>query len=238
MARSDARIALFSDVHGNWTALQEVWTALRAEGGFDAVVCAGDLACFRPHPEECVQFLREQGVLCVMGNTDLLLLGEGVPNPEAVARLPFIPEQLAWCRRRLSEEARTFLQGLPLTVRFPGAGGGGDLLVCHATPNDPGPVCPPNGSDADWEAVMGDFDAEALAFGHVHVPAVRAIRGRVYVNVAHCGLGLPGNVGYTVLTSTRRGWSAERHPVPHDPDAEREYAARIGFPGAGTDTGF
>ena len=36
------RLAIFSDVHGNWTAIQEVWAAIEAEGGFDAVVCAAD----------------------------------------------------------------------------------------------------------------------------------------------------------------------------------------------------
>jgi hypothetical protein len=70
------------------------------------------------------------------------------------------------------------------------------------------------------------------------VPAVRTIEGKVYVNVAHCGLGATENVGYTVLACADEGWSAERRPVAHDPRAEREYARSVGFPGADLDQGF
>jgi predicted phosphodiesterase len=230
------RIALFSDVHGNWTALQEVWTGIQHEGGFDAVVCAGDLACFRPHPEECLELLQQQKIACVMGNCDLLVLGEGEPSEAAVKRMPHLSAQIAWCGERLSDSSRTFLRSLPHTLRFPG--GTGDLLICHATPTTLDGVCAPTASDAEWVATMGSFEGAAIAFGHVHVPAIRTIDQKLYVNVAHCGLGAPEYVGYTILTDRRGGWEAERRPVPHDRNAERGYAISVGFPGAEVEPGF
>ena len=232
------RIALFSDVHGNWTALQEVWTAIQSEGGFDAVVCAGDLACFRPHPEECLCFLQEHAAACVLGNTDLYLLGSDGPGPEAARRYPFLPAQAAWCRERVSEGSRRFLRELPRVLRFPARGSTGDLVVCHATPTALTPVCPPDAPDSEWAAVMGEFDGAAVAFGHVHVPGIRSIDGRLYVNVAHCGLGNAAAVGYTVLTDTPAGWTAERRPVVHDPHPEYAYALAQRFPGADQDRGY
>ena len=232
------RVAVFSDVHGNWTALQETWSALAREGGFDAIVCAGDLANGRPRAEECLQFLRQHGVTCVLGNGDTFMTGQGQPREESLRRLPFLADAYAWTRERLSPESIAFLRGLPLTARFPGGGAAGDLVVCHASPHDVWPICHPDGSDEQWEAAIGPFEGGAIAFGHVHVPAQRVIRGRLFVNAAHCGLGAARHVGYTVLTCDATGWRAERRPVPHDSLAERAYALRVGFPGADVDSGF
>src|SRR5438045_2146490 len=99
------RIALFSDVHGNLTALREVWAGIERAGHFDAVVCAGDLAFGRPHPGECVEFLVSHQVRCVLGNTDTFLLDHPGPSPAARERLPFITDQLQWCKDRLSPAA-------------------------------------------------------------------------------------------------------------------------------------
>ena len=226
------RIALFSDVHGNLTGLSEVWSALEREGGFDAVVCAGDLACFRPHPEECLAFLQEHDVACVVGNTDMNLLGTNEPNKEAVRRMPFLIDQVAWCNQRVSEDSRRFLRSLGLTLRFSPGAQGHDLLVCHATPYDVHPICEPDAPDENWEETMGDFDAAAIAFGHVHVPQVRNIKGKLFADVAHSGLGSAKFVGYTILTFTNGSWDAERQPVAHDPTIEKAYALSVGFPGA------
>ncbi|MCB9136605.1 MAG: metallophosphoesterase [Anaerolineales bacterium] len=38
------RLAIFSDIHGNRFALEAVLNALLADGPFDAVIAAGDLA--------------------------------------------------------------------------------------------------------------------------------------------------------------------------------------------------
>ena len=232
------RIALFSDVHGNLTGLREVWSAIEHEGGFDAIVCAGDLASMRPHPQECLDFLQEKGIACVIGNGDLMLLGRAEPNKETVRRKPFLADQLAWCIDHVSEEGRRFLRSLPLTLRFSPGGQDDDLLVCHATPNDVHPVCLPDASDEEWEKTMGHFDATALAFGHVHVPQVRDIRGKLFADVAHSGLGSADMVGYTILTFSKGSWQAERRPVAHDPKVERGYALSIGFPGADVDEYF
>lgn len=232
------RIAIFSDVHGNWTALQEVWRAIQQGGGFDAIVCAGDLANGRPHPEETLQFLQEHHVDCVLGNGEAYLVDEDKPRADSVQRMPWLMEQLAWTKSRLSEQSKAFLRRLPLVRRYPGWGATGDLLVCHATPHSYWPVCAPNHSDEAWAAAMGPLDGQAVAFGHVHIPSERIIGGKLFVNVAHCGLGAAQYLGYTILTATPSGWRAKRRPVTHDPLPERAYALAINMPGAEKDSNF
>jgi predicted phosphodiesterase len=234
---SQMRLALFSDVHGNWTALQEVWATITQRGPFDAIICAGDLASGRPHPSECVEFLAEHDVICVLGNTDTFFLGQPVPDSPARQRLAYLDAQIAWCVEHLSTAAHRFLQQLPMTYRVE-VEARAPVLICHATPGDLWPICRPQASDAEWQATMGPTNAAVIAFGHVHVPAIRRIDGQLFVNVAHCGLGAAEHIGFTSLTYTNGGWQAERHAVVHDSEAEQVYARHIGFPGADQDRGW
>ena len=43
MNKTEARIAVFSDVHGNITGLRAVVDAIDDIGPFDDVICAGDI---------------------------------------------------------------------------------------------------------------------------------------------------------------------------------------------------
>lgn len=158
----------FSDVHGNWTALQEVWAALSQHGPFDAIICAGDLASGRLHPSECVDFLAEHDVVCVLGNTDTFFLDHPVPDSETRRRLAYLDAQIAWCIERLSSAAHRFLHQLTMTheITFEPAA---STLICHATPTDPWPICPPEAPDAVWKVCL-----ECKKWSQI-----RAIRGNV-----------------------------------------------------------
>jgi predicted phosphodiesterase len=232
------RLAIFSDVHGNWTALQEVWAAIEAESGFDAVVCAGDLASGRPRGEECLRFLKEKGVECIMGNHDSELVGWTEPTAEQMARMPWAAALHEWTKAHVSEDSKAFVRGLPVVRSYPGVGGSGALVVCHASPHDLNPICLPKATDEEWATAIGPIAGSAVAFGHVHMPQQRTIGGKLFVNVSHCGLGFAHNVGYAVLSSDASGWNAERRRVPHDPVPEREYALSVGMPMKEDDVSF
>ncbi len=64
------RIAVFSDVHGNLTALRAVLDDINRQPSFDAIVFAGDLCLFGPRPQACVELLRGQKIQSIVGNTD------------------------------------------------------------------------------------------------------------------------------------------------------------------------
>ncbi len=105
------RIMVFSDVHGNLTALEAV---LAHAGPVDAYWCLGDLVGYGPDPEACVQRVRSlPNLVCLQGNHDAGVLGildEEWFNPEA-------RYSLLWTRKQLSEESLAFLRELePLQV--------------------------------------------------------------------------------------------------------------------------
>lgn len=64
-------IALISDIHSNWEALQAVWKEVKHA---DTILCMGDLVGYGASPNEVVEFVRKQmgkrTFLCVRGNHD------------------------------------------------------------------------------------------------------------------------------------------------------------------------
>ena len=80
------QVGVFSDVHGNWAALQAVWEALSRQGLTEGpVLNAGDNVGYGEDPEACAAFLRATpNIVCVQGNYD-----KNVAHfPEKARRVP------------------------------------------------------------------------------------------------------------------------------------------------------
>ena len=90
------RVAVISDVHANRHALDAVLSAVDGET-VDAIWCLGDTVGYGPQPNECCDLLRERADLCLIGNHDLVALGELTVtdfNDEAAAAAMWTSEQL------------------------------------------------------------------------------------------------------------------------------------------------
>lgn len=105
------RIAILSDIHGNYEALKEV---LRDLDGTDAteMFCLGDMVGYGPQPQECVELLRERNAQCVMGNHEQGLINthylRGFNQPAADA--------LRWTREAITEETYQWLTSRPKSL--------------------------------------------------------------------------------------------------------------------------
>ncbi len=152
------RVALLSDVHANLPALEAVLRHAEAQQALDQVWSLGDLVGYGPHPNECLALLRRYPFVSVAGNHDLAATGDLDTtefNPDAAAAV-------AWTARRLTEDERVFLHGLPL-VRFED-----EFTLVHGSLRHP-----------VWEYILRPETAQAhLArqqtryslVGHTHVP--------------------------------------------------------------------
>src|SRR5438067_8393922 len=79
-------IALISDVHGNYPALHAV---LEAIDGLDCerIISLGDVAGYYCFLNECIETLRERGIVNLLGNHDQYLLeGTGCPRSDSANR--------------------------------------------------------------------------------------------------------------------------------------------------------
>jgi diadenosine tetraphosphatase ApaH/serine/threonine PP2A family protein phosphatase len=157
-----SRVAVISDVHANWHALEAVLAAVDEERP-DEIWCLGDLVGYGPRPNQCCAEIARRAELCLVGNHDLGVLGE-------LDLLDFAPEAVEsarWTREVLADEARAYLRSLRPAGRRDG------VELFHASPRNP-----------VWEYVLTG-EAAAAAFdlteeplvlvGHSHVPLAIAL---------------------------------------------------------------
>ncbi len=111
------RVAIFSDVHGNLQAMQAVLADIDAQGPFDAVVFAGDLAFGGGDPLACLDLLRDRGYVGVYGNADeWLWQPPTIPadaSDKARAFWTAIQQMGVWTREQIGAAGVAFLQFLP-----------------------------------------------------------------------------------------------------------------------------
>jgi diadenosine tetraphosphatase ApaH/serine/threonine PP2A family protein phosphatase len=215
------RVAVISDIHANEHALSAVLEAVDAAAP-DAIWCLGDVVGYGPAPNACCAVIEERADLCLIGNHDLVALGElGVEdfNEDAAAAA-------LWTRSELSDESRRFLSRLEPKAATDGA------ELFHASARDP-----------VWEYVLS---AEAAYFSLLATTAPLVLVGHSHVALAiglddaqlHGGLAPAG----TRIELTDR-WllnpGSVGQPRDGDPDAawleldlERRFAVfhRVAYP--------
>ena len=231
------RVAVISDVHANYQALEAVLREIDA-AGVDAVWCLGDTVGYGPRPNECCDVVRERAAQCLVGNHDLVVLGELTVdefNDEAAAAA-------IWTAEVLTPESHAFLASLKPF----GEADGVDLF--HASARDP-----------VWEYVLTEEAARAtlelssaqlILVGHSHVAlAITAEDGRVGGGPARGGSKValdgrrllnPGSVGQPRDGDPRAAWMlldleerfAEFRRVPYSIERTQAEMRERGLPQA------
>ena len=197
------RIAVISDVHANYHALEAVLEAIDVER-VDAVWCLGDTVGYGPQPNECCDVVKARADRCLVGNHDLVALGELTLsdfNEEAAAAA-------IWTSEVLTDDSRVFLASLKPTDEVEGV----DLF--HASARDP-----------VWEYVLTEeaaratielSDAPLILVGHSHVALAITLDGdEVLGGLAAAGSTIelegrwllnPGSVGQPRDGDPRAAW--------------------------------
>lgn len=183
------RILILSDLHGNTWALQAI---LRAAGPVEAVLFAGDAVNYGPSPRGVVSWLRRVGAVAVRGNHDHAAAFGGDPKA-APRKAPLANALLEWTRRELREEDLAYLRSLPLYAVW--AADGTRFALVHGSLQDPlydYRLDPRVGDEALMEAAES-LRAEVVVFGHTHIPFVRRIGPKLFVNPGSAGQPLDGD---------------------------------------------
>ncbi|MEP7198392.1 MAG: metallophosphoesterase family protein [Chloroflexota bacterium] len=214
------RICIFSDTHGNLSALDAVLADMQPRGPFDLTVMAGDLALFGPRPAETIDRIRAMGCLVLMGNTDQYI----VQNAQGA---------YDWIRAQLGAERLHYLAGLPFAYAVqPQAGH--ELLICHANPKDLEDHLRPDRPEAEVRALLDGVSAEVIAFGHIHTPYIRTVGAHTLFDIASVGLPRDGDTraAYGIAAWTRNGWQLEHRRVAYDVEAVVADMRASGMPNA------
>jgi len=224
------RIAVISDIHGNFAALEAVLADIKTRG-VDATVGLGDFLSGPFDPAAVADAIIASGMPVVRGNHDRWLV-EG-----READKDWEPD--VWVRPLLSEAHAEWLATMPPTQVFEG-----EVFMCHATPGDDVSFWMDRPTETYGVLSMSPDHIEALAdgieqpvllCGHTHVPRiVRLLDGRLLLNPGSVGLpfllGTP-DARYAIIEKRGREWSAALLAIPYDRERAMAQAAKHGFPG-------
>ena len=150
------RFAVISDIHANLAAFEAVLADIGDR--VDRIWCLGDIVGYGPDPNECVERVRQDGIISVVGNHDWACLGRvdlSQFNPDAA-------RACHWTIEQLTPENRDYLGHLPVSLTID------QHTLVHGSPR--GPI---------WEYIaqpeaarenFSHFDTPVCLVGHTHVP--------------------------------------------------------------------
>ena len=154
------RYGIITDVHANLQALHALW-AFAKEQNIDEVFCAGDIVGCGGNPQECIEFIKDNGIVAIAGNHDWAVCGK--------RSLDFFDmegqEVVLWTRQQLTQENIEYLQNLPIVFKIE------HFTMVHATLNDPEKFMSVD-DEEDLIATFHYMQEQVCFIGHTHEPSI------------------------------------------------------------------
>lgn len=206
------RIALISDIHGNYPALMAVLARIQKEN-CDLVVSLGDIAGYYCMINECIDLCRKNNVVNILGNHDYYLIsGEACPRSTTanicleLQRRIITPENLDWLRG-----------SIPMYRHF-------NCWFVHGGWDDP----------LDEYVDLFDFDkfsdcgVTIFASGHTHIQKIQKNGPLIYINPGSVGQPRDGDprAAFAIIDSAR---DVSLYRVEYDIDGIASAMERHGF---------
>jgi predicted phosphodiesterase len=216
------RVAIISDSHGNLTALDAVLADLDNTGPYDRVLMGGDVAYGGPFPAECIDRIVERGYPAVRGNTDQMIVDAMSGTGDAHGM---------WVLDQLAEHHLEYLQALQVQHTI-------DLdhdrrfALVHATPWSIYDSILPDHSDLEFRRMLIEANANALAYGHIHLQHQRNLDSGTVIAVGSLGLPFDGDrrAMYTVVDAGSGGFNVTFHRLEYDVERAIHEARSSGSP--------
>jgi putative phosphoesterase len=236
------RIAIISDIHGNFVALKTALSGIKGRK-VSRIVCLGDVAATGPQPAEVIEHLRRMRCPCVMGNTDETLAND-LPSKFANAGIPEEDKKRLealdlWTRKKLAKSHRRYLSTFRpmLKVHL----GPDQSLVCfHGSPSSNRDEIRSTTPNEELAHRLEGHRANVFAGGHTHVQMLRRFAGSLVINPGSVGLPFriessgkirnPSMTEYAVVSSSDGTLSVELVSVQYSLSELRKTVRNSGMP--------
>ena len=237
------KLAVISDLHGNYYALSEVMEFLRRQQ-IDGIIGLGDFVTDGPFPQRMMGVLREMQeefpCYLVRGNREEYLL-ENLWQPQNWKAGSSTSGLLDYTFRNLTEQDLKFFEQLPTDGVLIGKLDEAGKLVPVFVPQEE--VTPDTCRESLFPAlrlchgapgeIRGNFglhpelllshlenlDASILLGGHSHKQEQKEYAGKTYLNPGSLGLALDdvgGHAHFAILTLENSTWQIECFQIPYD----------------------
>jgi protein phosphatase len=187
------RIAVFSDVHGNITALNAVLNDIRSKN-ISKIICLGDHVLKCANPDLVIDCLKQNCDIIIKGNCDDI-----ISKPESKTKG-------FWTRKKIGDERADFLANLPVFTEFYLSGH--LIRLFHASPFSLehlyNPVYPDyaqrnpeitikNPEDlfqntAFLGKTKNDLVPDIIGYSHIHTPNLFRYKNKTIFNTGSVGI--------------------------------------------------
>lgn len=206
-------LGVISDVHANVLALEAAVAAMR-ERGVEGIVCLGDLVGYGPSPNETLDLIRAENIVCTLGAADERIAFDFARS--AKPRVGVADQILEWTREVIEPRHVEFLRTLPVQRRL--STPAGRLRFFHGSPETPGERLNLNQDPVSLTQLLERNRSSFLVAGATHVPFYRKVPGGCVLNPGSVGLALNGEPGadYAVLTIEDGSFEVQMDKVEYD----------------------
>ena len=172
------KLAVFSDIHGNYQALKAILN--RIGNGYDDIIFLGDAIGLGPDSYECVKLLQEKKVRFISGNHDLYYI-----------RGPQIDEDLQGLELEHHKWVTKNLKGIKIedNLRYDFNNNGISFSFFHFFINND--IYPFEHldilRDGSYTKVFAKEKSKYIFYGHNHDEEYREINGKKYYGVGSSG---------------------------------------------------
>ncbi len=210
-------IAVFSDVHGNYSALQACIDYAVGKG-ITNFLLLGDYVTDCPYPQktmELIYVLRKYFTTYIIrGNREEYLLNFR-KNKEGNWKKGSASGSLLYTYENLTEKDFEFFENLPTFGSFQEKGISG-FEYCHGSPNNVSELL--YKEKRNTKKILSHLQSGMLLHGHTHIQGSYIYRGKKAVNPG--SIGIPwyygGKTQFCILHGTGKNWEEEYIQLEYD----------------------
>ena len=229
------KVAVISDIHGNWNALESVMADYQLQG-CKKVLCLGDLAMAGPQPNKVLEYIinKIENWTIIQGNTDKMIAEYDKNMYDKLSKIfPVMANALLDDVNIIKPEYKKYLAELPerkqLVIE------GVTVLMVHGSPRRINEDILPNMKISEVQEMIDGETADLILCGHTHVPCgYQTLTKQTIVNVGSVGRPMTGipKANYAIIDFNGGSFSVEHREVEYDYNKAAEFIRLRNFDGA------
>ncbi len=184
------RFAVIGDIHGNIYALEAVYEDIKNKN-IDFVISTGDLVGYMMYPNEVIEFLKKNKIASIQGNHDKFIAKGNKIQDISVFSQDEVQKNASeiYTNYVLKDENREFLRNLPEEIRI--RKNNFNVLIVHGSPRKIDEYLYENGENL--LEITKNFSENVIISGHTHIPYVKKVEDKYFINAGSVGKPKHGN---------------------------------------------
>ena len=227
--RKNIKILLFSDLHGSLNALEKL-TQLEDWQNADKRIFLGDIVVGFSRPNECIDLLKKEDCICLLGNNDDYIANK-IPEADLAEMSEGKRKQIDWMKEHVSEENKVWIKKLKKDYQikiknkkiyfthYPWEEIDGEFSVVDS---------PKEKTLESRQKMFEDTDADYIFFGHEHGENIFEDEKKKYICLTTAGLENPAH--YAIIHIHYNKIKIEEKTFEFDIDEEIQKMFDAGYP--------